>query len=164
MDSSRVLSVYFALNPLSVRLLLQWMVKARGVQPIIFGQQKLQRWLWAVSWTALISGKLALVHEVLYCCVICCTLYIIYKCAGKLHDITSRNSGWAPLVYALACSCHHLPRYFTPILPLRLHLALLNGCELIVCCTDSSEHRTRNDTSNHAAESCFMNHGVEALE
>lgn len=163
MDSSRVLSVYVALNPLSVRLLLQWMVKARGAQPIIFGQQKLQRWLWAVSWTALISGKLSRVQQVLYWCVIYFTVGIIYKCAGRLNDITSRNSGWAPLVYALACSCHHLLRYCT-LLPLRLHLALLNGRELIVCCMDSLEHQTRNAVRNHAAEPCFMNHGVEAVE
>jgi hypothetical protein len=74
-----------------------------------------------------------------------------------------QNSGWAPLVYALACSCHHL-RYFTPILPLRLYLALLNGCKLIVCCTDSLERQTRNAVRNHAAEPCFMNHSVEAAE
>ena len=65
---------------------------------------------------------------------------------------------------ALASSCHHLLRYFTPLLPIRLHLVLLNGCELTVCCTDIIEHQTRNVIRNHRAETRFMNHGVEAVK
>ena len=84
-------------------------------------------------------------------------MYISYKRGGRTRDITSRTSGWAPLVYALACSCHHLLGHFTPLLQLRLQLAFLNGRELIICCTNSLERQGRNALCNHRVQSRCIN-------
>jgi hypothetical protein len=81
---------------------------------------------------------------------------------AALHNFPELGMGTLGL--ALASFCHHLLRYCTPLLPLRVHLVLLNICELIVCCTDTLEHQTRNATRNHEAEPCCMNHCVEAVE